>query len=176
MLGLLCSALAFHAPLLSRRQIVTGFLSATPGFAVFPARTSANVLGGEGPQSQLAALVRAQADLAVLEVTRAYWSPLHSIKPDQLNVILAQAQLQSGGIKNSDDDAMVVLRTVAVQQSGTAELMDKALALSPTLDPDQRTRASQAASSFAQQVREQQCAPAKSGCARSAACHCLPWR
>lgn len=101
MFGWLCSALAFHNPQFSRRQAVTGFLSATPGLAFYPTRTSAALFGGEGPQAQLAALVKAQADLAVLEVTRAspdalstalYLTnysatssrPLHGIRPDQL--------------------------------------------------------------------------------------------
>jgi hypothetical protein len=81
MFGLLGSALAFHTPPLSRRQVVAGFLSTAPGLALLPTRTSA----AEGPQTQLAALVKAQADLAALEVPRVSPVPLfHTFAPDQL--------------------------------------------------------------------------------------------
>ena len=65
---------------------------------------------------------------------------------------VAQAQLRSGVLKDNDEDAIVVLRTVTQQQGGTGELMSKVLASSSKLDASQRTRAMEAAAAFSKQV------------------------
>jgi len=139
MLVLLCALGASAAfippavPPLSRRSFTRAALVGLPAITLPPRAAHAGIFGGNGdagPQGALRDLQRRRQRLEELA-----------------------EQLRAGKLKGDKaDDAVVVLQTLTVQLAGTVELLGKATAAMPLLDPSERVRADELALRFADEL------------------------
>jgi len=113
--------------LVTRRHLAAALLPL--GFQ--PKQAMAGLFGKDGPQGDLRQLVISRKDLEELA-----------------------AKLKKGELKGErDDDAIVVLRTIAIQFSGTAKLMKKTAAAMPLLDASAASMALLLAARLADELR-----------------------
>lgn len=77
---------------------------------------------------------------------------LGALQTTQTRLVELSRQFVDGELRDSDDDAIFVLRTATVNFKGAPALMDKTAAAMPLLDASQQAKAAQLSAAFAGEI------------------------